>query len=126
VKGLVDRCPALRGVRCAPGSGGGGGPAAQSGTRAVLPARTACPAGRPARPAGIVKCQDLAATFPNVTEGANIVYWSAARLPPEAPAPGAAGGAGRGARDVLNQNGVAYPAWHGPGWDGPTGRWRRC
>ena len=65
---------------------------------------------------GLVKLLDLTARFPNCRKGANIVYLVSSALPPAV---------GRmvdrakkaGARIVLNQNGVAYPAWHGPGWE---------
>jgi glycosyltransferase involved in cell wall biosynthesis len=65
---------------------------------------------------GIVKCQDLAAIFPNDPERPNIVYLVSSALPLEAPHL-ARLARRRGARVVLNQNGVAYPAWHGPGWE---------
>ena len=65
---------------------------------------------------GMVKIQRMQAAFPNsprefdtlylvsscVPEGAAAVAWVARR---------------RGRRVVWNQNGVAYPAWHGPGWE---------
>ena len=64
----------------------------------------------------MIKCQDLEKTFPNCPAGANIVYLISSALPE---------GAMRmveisrkaGAKFVLNQNGVAYHAWHGPGWE---------
>jgi glycosyltransferase involved in cell wall biosynthesis len=65
---------------------------------------------------GIVKCQDLQTVFPNVPRSPNIVYLVSSALPPAAVA--LTRFAHRaGARVVLNQNGVAYPAWHGPGWE---------
>jgi len=65
---------------------------------------------------GIVKCQDLLPQFPNNPGHPNIVYLISSALPVEAEY---LGGLARraGARIVLNQNGVAYPAWHGPGWE---------
>jgi glycosyltransferase involved in cell wall biosynthesis len=65
---------------------------------------------------GIVKVMDLTAAFPNTPQGANILYLVSSALPPFAPL--MARHARRvGARLVLNQNGVAYPGWHGPGWE---------
>lgn len=64
---------------------------------------------------GIVKCMDLAETFPNHTEKANILYLVSSVLPDRRElltrAAHRAGG-----RVVLNQNGVAYPAWAGKDW----------
>ena len=65
---------------------------------------------------GMVKLQQLAAEFPNEPRAFNLVYLGSSVLPP---------GSGavvkraheRGAQIVLNQNGVAYPGWHGPGWE---------
>jgi glycosyltransferase involved in cell wall biosynthesis len=65
---------------------------------------------------GMVKVQRMQEAFPNsprefdvmylvsscVPEGAAILAWLAHR---------------RGRKVVWNQNGVAYPAWHGPGWE---------
>ncbi len=64
---------------------------------------------------GIIKCQDLAVRFPDAGAEANILYLVSSALPPQV---------GwvvrcarrRGLRIVLNQNGVAYPGWFGPGW----------
>jgi glycosyltransferase involved in cell wall biosynthesis len=65
---------------------------------------------------GIVKYQDLSTRFPNAIKGANIVYLVSSAPPP---AIGALVKAAKnaGARMILNQNGVAYPAWHGEGWE---------
>jgi len=64
---------------------------------------------------GIVKCLDLAERFPNSPDKANLLYLVSSALPARrellARAARRAGG-----RFVLNQNGVAYPAWAGPGW----------
>ncbi|MBA4388123.1 MAG: hypothetical protein C0404_09090 [Verrucomicrobia bacterium] len=65
---------------------------------------------------GIVKCQDLATVFPNTPVDPNIVYLVSSALPATATALLKAAKRA-GARVVLNQNGVAYPAWHGPGWE---------
>ena len=65
---------------------------------------------------GIVKCIDLQTIFPNCTNAPNILYLVSSALPPQV------GLILRRARSsgavvVLNQNGVAYPGWHGPGWE---------
>ena len=64
---------------------------------------------------GIVKCLDLAERFPNSPDKANLLYLVSSALPERrellARAAQRAGG-----RVVLNQNGVAYPAWAGPDW----------
>lgn len=64
----------------------------------------------------IIKFQDLQDQFPNTTQNANILYLVSSALPafPEIMVREAKK---RGAIFVLNQNGVAYPAWHGPGWE---------
>ena len=76
---------------------------------------------------GIVKVRDLEREFPNTPRNARILYLVTSSLPHAGP--GFAGtlltplsvvqarAAKRaGARLVLNQNGVAYPGWHGRGW----------
>ncbi len=65
---------------------------------------------------GIIKCQDLEKAFPNTIAGFNVLYLVSSALPPHAPRM-AAIAKRTGARLVLNQNGVAYPAWHGPDWE---------
>lgn len=74
-----------------------------------LPSRTQPVSG------GIVKCLDLAERFPNATDKANLLYLVSSALPERrellARAARRAGG-----RFVLNQNGVAYPAWAGETW----------
>lgn len=65
---------------------------------------------------GFVKCLDLVQRFPSHFRSPNLLYLVSSALPPffqlmirhakKAGAP-----------VVLNQNGVAYPAWHGPGWE---------
>ena len=64
---------------------------------------------------GIVKCLDLAARFPNSPDKANLLYLVSSALPDRrellARAAQRAGG-----KVVLNQNGVAYPAWAGASW----------
>jgi glycosyltransferase involved in cell wall biosynthesis len=64
---------------------------------------------------GIVKLQSLSQEFPNSPLRFNILYLVSSRLPHEAVTL-AKWARRKGARLVLNQNGVAYPAWHGPGW----------
>lgn len=72
----------------------------------------------PSEPAvgGIVKLQHLVRQFPDESIRFNVLYLISSRLPdgPEALATWARR---KGAKIVLNQNGVAYPAWHGPGWE---------
>lgn len=64
---------------------------------------------------GIIKCQDLQSTFPNNPVCPNLLYLVSSALPPHLPVLIKA--AKRAAASiVLNQNGVAYPAWHGDGW----------
>ena len=63
---------------------------------------------------GIVKLQPLAAAFPSTAHGFNVLYLVSSRLPDMAPLLARAARA-RGAKVVVNQNGVAYAGWHGPG-----------
>ncbi|MEO8679083.1 MAG: glycosyltransferase family 4 protein [Vicinamibacterales bacterium] len=65
---------------------------------------------------GIVKLQELSASFPESGARFNTLYLVSSRLPPAAVVR-ADWARRKGARFVLNQNGVAYPAWHGPGWE---------
>ncbi|MCC5847973.1 MAG: glycosyltransferase family 4 protein [Verrucomicrobia bacterium] len=64
---------------------------------------------------GLVKCQDLIPRFPSRRDAPNLLYLVSSALPHDAAeqirACKRAGGV-----FVLNQNGVGYPAWHGPGW----------
>jgi len=91
--------------RTAPGAEG---PRLYYGYRRVLEA------GEPAA-GGLVKCQDLLGPFPNTPERPNLLYLVSSALPPNVRV--MVRMAQRyGARVVLNQNGVAYPAWHGAGW----------
>ncbi|HIE54583.1 MAG TPA: hypothetical protein EYP90_05290, partial [Chromatiaceae bacterium] len=64
---------------------------------------------------GIVKLQDLQDVFPNRFAGADILYLVSSALPPYAVAL-ARHARRRGVSIVLNQNGTAYPAWFGSGW----------
>jgi glycosyltransferase involved in cell wall biosynthesis len=74
------------------------------------------PAAGEAVHGGMVKLQRLQERFPNSVQRFNLLYLVSSRLPE-----GAVGLArlarARGARLVLNQNGVASPAWPGPGWE---------
>jgi glycosyltransferase involved in cell wall biosynthesis len=65
---------------------------------------------------GIVKCIDLQSLFPNEKHSPNVLYLVSSALPPHV---GVLISMARraGAVVVLNQNGVAYPGWHGPGWE---------
>jgi glycosyltransferase involved in cell wall biosynthesis len=64
---------------------------------------------------GLVKFQRLAETFPHRDSGFNVLYLGSNTLPPDWRVQIALARA-KGASLVWNQNGVAYPAWHGPGW----------
>ncbi|HBA86069.1 MAG TPA: hypothetical protein DCZ95_18445 [Verrucomicrobia bacterium] len=65
---------------------------------------------------GMVKFQDLEQLFPNKPERPNFLYLVSSALPlyPEYTIQAAQK---RGVPFVLNQNGVAYPGWHGAGWE---------
>lgn len=65
---------------------------------------------------GIIKCLDLKSIFPNIIDAPNILYLVSSALPSHV---GLILHRARreGAAIVLNQNGVAYPGWHGPGWE---------
>jgi glycosyltransferase involved in cell wall biosynthesis len=70
------------------------------------------------RPAvgGIVKLQHLAAIYPPDSRRFNLLYLITSRLP-MASAVLADWARRKGARLVVNQNGVAYPAWYGAGYE---------
>ena len=65
---------------------------------------------------GIIKVQRMQDAFPNSPRRFDTVYLVSSCTPP-----GAAALAWlarrKGARIVWNQDGVAYPGWHGPGWE---------
>jgi glycosyltransferase involved in cell wall biosynthesis len=65
---------------------------------------------------GIIKCQDLVGSYPNVFPDCNLLYLVSSALPAGVEAM-IRQARRRGVRIVLNQNGVAYPAWHGAGWE---------
>jgi glycosyltransferase involved in cell wall biosynthesis len=69
---------------------------------------------------GIVKLQHLARAFPDSGPRFNVLYLVTSRLP-AASVVRAQWARRKGARLVINQNGVAYPGWHGPGWDAVNG-----
>jgi len=65
---------------------------------------------------GTVKFQQLQSVFPNTPRQFNLAYLGSSNRPPDSSA------LIRLARDrnapiVVNQNGVAYPGWHGEGWE---------
>jgi glycosyltransferase involved in cell wall biosynthesis len=64
---------------------------------------------------GILKLQHLSALYPDQPRAFNLLYLVSSRLPEGAEAL-AYWARKKGARLVLNQNGVAYPAWYGPDW----------
>lgn len=65
---------------------------------------------------GIVKLQGLQREFPNSPRRFNVLYLVSSRLP-EAPVALGRATKRKGARIVVNQNGVAYAGWYGPGWE---------
>ena len=65
---------------------------------------------------GIVKLQGLEREFPNTRYGFNVLYLVSSGLPDGAVTL-ARWAKRKGARVVVNQNGVAYPGWYGPGWE---------
>jgi glycosyltransferase involved in cell wall biosynthesis len=65
---------------------------------------------------GIVKTLDLQSLYPNTPRGGNLLYLVSSALPPFAELMVKQARA-HGVGVVWNQNGVAYPAWFGPGWN---------
>jgi glycosyltransferase involved in cell wall biosynthesis len=65
---------------------------------------------------GQVKFQLLNEKLPNEPRAFNVLYLGSTNMPLEAPVLVRLARR-RGAAVVWNQNGVAYPAWHGPGWE---------
>jgi glycosyltransferase involved in cell wall biosynthesis len=65
---------------------------------------------------GIVKFQRLFEEYPNEPNSFNVLYLGSSNLP-RASGTLLRAARVRGARIVWNQNGVAYPGWHGPGWE---------
>lgn len=64
----------------------------------------------------MIKFQDLQDEFPNTLRNANILYLVNSALP-EFPEIMVREAKKKGVSFVLNQNGVAYPGWHGEGWE---------
>lgn len=65
---------------------------------------------------GIVKLQSLSEVFPNALLRYNVLYLVSSRLP-EGALTLARWAKRKGARLIVNQNGVAYPGWYGDGWE---------
>lgn len=65
---------------------------------------------------GIVKLRSLSREFPDTAFHFNVFYAVSSRLPDGA-VTFAHWARRKGAKVILNQNGVAYPAWHGKGWE---------
>ena len=65
---------------------------------------------------GVVKFQDLQESFPNFSHRPNLLYLLSSYLPLREDII-VKSAKRHGIRFILNQNGVAYPAWHGPGWE---------
>ena len=65
---------------------------------------------------GTVKFQQLARELPNEPRDFNVLYLGSSTRPTDSSRLIRLARA-RGAAIVLNQNGVAYPGWHGPGWE---------
>jgi glycosyltransferase involved in cell wall biosynthesis len=65
---------------------------------------------------GTIKFQQLGRELPNESRAFNVLYLGSSTRPADSAALLELARA-RGAAVVLNQNGVAYPGWHGPGWE---------
>lgn len=65
---------------------------------------------------GIIKCQDLLQRFQNNFSDSNLLYLVSSALPDYSQYI-VRNAKKRSVKLVWNQNGVAYPAWHGPGWE---------
>jgi glycosyltransferase involved in cell wall biosynthesis len=65
---------------------------------------------------GTIKFQQLEREFSNDPRAFNVLYLGSSTRPPDSAALVELA-RGRGAAVVVNQNGVAYPGWHGPGWE---------
>lgn len=65
---------------------------------------------------GVVKIQHMQGRFPNTPVGYNTIYLVSSQLPKQSMSLVRPAKRNKVAL-VLNQNGVAYPAWHGPGWE---------
>ncbi len=71
--------------------------------------------GEPIR-GGLVKFQRLARRYPNSPREFNVLYLGTSSLPRDWKQQLWIARRRR-ARVIVNQNGVGYPAWHGPGWE---------
>ena len=65
---------------------------------------------------GAIKFRELARFFPNARRGYSVLYLGSSTAPADADRL-IARARRRGAAVAWNQNGVAYPGWHGPGWE---------
>jgi len=65
---------------------------------------------------GIIKCQDLAEIFPNTPGAGSILYLVSSALPYSV-IPMVKYAKRKGLKVVVNQNGVAYPAWAKEEWE---------
>lgn len=65
---------------------------------------------------GRVKLLDLLPIYPEQCQGFNILYLISSALP-QHPGELVRWAKSRGARFVLNQNGISYPGWVGPDWE---------
>lgn len=65
---------------------------------------------------GIIKLQALSRAFGHARARFNVLYLVSSRLPDD-PVGLADSAHAKGARVVVNQNGVAYAGWFGPGWE---------
>ena len=90
--------------------------APRSGSIAVSYGLPRVPAPNEADVGGIVKLQALHRLFPHCPRRFNLLYLVTSRLPHGA-ASLARAARRKGARVVVNQNGVAYPGWFGAGWE---------
>ena len=68
---------------------------------------------------GAVKLTFLAESFPHAFPAASLLY-TVSSIPHPGQADIVRAARRKGLKVVLNQNGVAYPAWHGQGWEIPN------
>jgi glycosyltransferase involved in cell wall biosynthesis len=91
-------------------------PVPPPGTVAVSYGRDRIPSDDEPVHGGLVKLQQLARFFPNEPRSFSVLYLGSSTRPPDTAALIEAARE-RGAAVVWNQDGVAYPGWHGPGWE---------
>jgi glycosyltransferase involved in cell wall biosynthesis len=91
-------------------------PAASRGAIAVYYGHDRLPAPGERAHGGMVKFQQLQASFPNEPRDFSVLYLGSTTLPADADALIELA-RHRGAAIVWNQDGVAYPGWFGPGWE---------